>query len=68
MNREMQEGSQEQENCKMQEKQHDVKKLHNDINFLKLLPCQQFMLIFQNNLVSIAVLSDNNFVCKKVFK
>lgn len=68
VNREMQEGSQEQENCIMQEKQHDVKKLHNDINFLKPLPCQQFMLIFQNNLVSIAVLSDNNFVCKKVFK
>ena len=38
VNREIQEGSQEQENCIMQEKQHDVKKLHNDINFLK--PCQ----------------------------
>jgi len=45
-----------------------VKKLHNFDNSLEALSNQHFMLIFENKLVSIAVLSDNNFVCKKVFK
>ncbi len=51
--------------------EEEYKKVLNGVSFVPReleLKNSDLMLIFQNNLVSIGVLSDNKIVCKKVFK
>ncbi len=51
--------------------EEEYRKTLNGVSFVskaQMPENQALMLVYQNNLVSIAVLSDNNIICKKVFK